>query len=535
MVAEKPSLARSLAEILSKRRCGRRKSMCNACDVYEFEGNFPHGERRGVAKFKMTSVCGHVMSLDFLPKYNKWDQVDPVELYEAETMKKESIPNLRICDFLRSEGRGVDYLVLWLDCDKEGENICFEVINEVKPVMKQPRTPDVQTVFRAHFSSITEGAVLQAFHSLGSPNWNEARSVDARMELDLRVGCSFTRFQTTSFQMKYTGLNNSVISYGPCQTPTLGFCVQRHDEILRFKSEKYWKLDAKVRLGRATASLEWGREGVFDNEVGHLFLATVRDEKTAKVEGVSEKQRSKAPPIALHTVEMLRSASSRLHMGPKQTMDVAERLYTEGYISYPRTETTSYPTDFDFRSILMELDRHPEFREYASTLLQSKISRPSSGTDAGDHPPITPMRSATRDQLRDGDWRLYDFIVRHFLATLYPDCKYKLTEAEFSIGSERFQWSGSTPVDPGYTSVYSWHAVQGLEVPVAFEKGQEWEVMQLKLSEHQTSPPGYLTESELISLMEKHRIGTVCLSLSILQTSMAVCSSTSACVEVFTV
>lgn len=68
---------------------------------------------------------------------------------------------------------------------------------------------------------------------------------------------------------------------------------------------------------------------MFDNEVGHLFLATVRDEKTAKVEGVSEKQRSKAPPIALHTVEMLRSASSRLHMGPKQTMDVAERLYTE--------------------------------------------------------------------------------------------------------------------------------------------------------------------------------------------------------------
>ena len=78
MVAEKPSLARSLAEILSKKQCGRRKSMCNACDVYEFEGSFPYGERRGVAKFKMTSVCGHVMSLDFLPKYNRWDQVEPV-------------------------------------------------------------------------------------------------------------------------------------------------------------------------------------------------------------------------------------------------------------------------------------------------------------------------------------------------------------------------------------------------------------------------------------------------------------------------
>ena len=79
MVAEKPSLARSLAEILSRRNCRRRKSLCNACDVYEFEGVFPADGQ--LAAFKMTSVCGHVMSLDFLPKFNKWDQIDPVSSY----------------------------------------------------------------------------------------------------------------------------------------------------------------------------------------------------------------------------------------------------------------------------------------------------------------------------------------------------------------------------------------------------------------------------------------------------------------------
>lgn len=83
MVAEKPSLARSLAEILSRNKYKRRKSLCIANDVYEFDGILPLSSQqlRIPAKFKMTSVCGHVMSLDFLPFYNKWDQIDPVSVY----------------------------------------------------------------------------------------------------------------------------------------------------------------------------------------------------------------------------------------------------------------------------------------------------------------------------------------------------------------------------------------------------------------------------------------------------------------------
>ena len=155
-------------------------------------------------------------------------------------------------------------------------------------------------------------------------------------------------------QTKYAGLNSSVISYGPCQTPTLGFCVQRHDEILQFKPEKYWRLDAKVGnlilwggpcetallifpqisrggKGSAVVSLNWVREGLFDKEVVQLFLARVQDLQEASVLSVAHKPRTKSPPIALHTVEMLRAASSKLHMGPKVAMDYAERLYTEVY------------------------------------------------------------------------------------------------------------------------------------------------------------------------------------------------------------
>uniref|UniRef100_A0A4W5LSP5 DNA topoisomerase n=1 Tax=Hucho hucho TaxID=62062 RepID=A0A4W5LSP5_9TELE len=112
-------------KVFNKGSCSSRKGLNGACSVHEYMGTFSGQSVR----FKMTSVCGHVMSLDFIGKYNNWDKVDPAELFtKAPTEKKEANPKLNMVKFLQVEGKGCDYVVLWLDCDKEGENICFEVI-----------------------------------------------------------------------------------------------------------------------------------------------------------------------------------------------------------------------------------------------------------------------------------------------------------------------------------------------------------------------------------------------------------------------
>ncbi|XP_016287993.2 DNA topoisomerase 3-beta-1 isoform X3 [Monodelphis domestica] len=387
MVAEKPSLAQSIAKILSRGNMSSHKGLNGACSVHEYSGSFS-GQ---TVRFKMTSVCGHVMTLDFTGKYNHWDRVDPAELFsKAPTEKKEANPKLSMVKFLQVEGRGCDYIVLWLDCDKEGENICFEI------------NPD------------KDSSVL----------------------------------------------------------------------------------------------LDWDRVRVFDREIAHMFLNITRMEKEAKVEGTSRKEKAKQRPLALNTVEMLRVASSSLGMGPQHAMQIAERLYTQGYISYPRTETTHYPENFDLKGSLRQQANHPYWAQTVKQLLADGINRPRKGHDAGDHPPITPMRSATEAELGGDAWRLYEYITRHFIATVSYDCKYLQNTISFQIGPERFTCSGKTLLSPGFTEIMPWQSIPPEESLPTCQKGDTFPLSEVKMLEKQTSPPDYLTEAELITLMEKHGIGT---------------------------
>jgi len=236
MVAEKPSIAKSITDALSGGKAKNRRGISKFCPVHEFSGTI-FGQK---AYFRVTSVAGHIYTTDFPKQYQDWNKVDPAELFKAETIKKEANPKSRLIQHLQKEAKGATYLVLWLDNDKEGENICFEVLENVKDFMKKER---FQQVYRAKFSSIVKQDLIEAFHALkDGPNKNESLSVDARQIIDLKIGVAFSRFQTLYFTKRYPQLNAKLITYGPCQTPTLGFCVARDDEIKNFKPRTYYRV-----------------------------------------------------------------------------------------------------------------------------------------------------------------------------------------------------------------------------------------------------------------------------------------------------
>lgn len=191
-VAEKPSIASSIAKALSSRGAHNYSDHKGiGTPVHEFTAVnpvFKFASRAAETCHKVTSVTGHVYNVDFGAKYQSWDSVDPQELYTAPIVRKPSKGS--IVRHLETVGKGADFVVLWMDCDREGENINFEVLGIVMPVMKNGGKNDrtFARVYRAHFSAISEGDILKAYGALGKPDQHQSQAVDARQELDLKIG-----------------------------------------------------------------------------------------------------------------------------------------------------------------------------------------------------------------------------------------------------------------------------------------------------------------------------------------------------------
>uniref|UniRef100_A0A0R3SM52 DNA topoisomerase n=1 Tax=Hymenolepis diminuta TaxID=6216 RepID=A0A0R3SM52_HYMDI len=213
-------------------------------------------------------------------------------------------------------------------------------------------------------------------------------------------------------------LNSRLVSFGPCQTPTLGFCVKRHDRIQSFKPETFWRIAASIVANENgdRLPLAWNRDRLFDKEAATVFLNAVSGADKAIVVDVSRKVKVKQRPQGLNTVELLRVASAALGIGPHSAMAVAERLYTSGFINYPRTESTAYPPSMDLKALLRQHVNHPRWGSVVREMLDSGYYHsPRAGHNAGDHPPIAPMRCTT--ELSGDAARIYDYVAQHFIAT----------------------------------------------------------------------------------------------------------------------
>ena len=185
-----------------------------------------------------------------------------------------------------------------------------------------------------------------------------------------------------------------MVSYGPCQTPALSFCLDRYRKIEQFESTKYWKVQVEAKLSDFTYPLRWkvptsdavedtrnrsatGNEdcATFNRKSAQDIVKSAQEDSDIIVSALRSESLSISPPVGLNTVAMLEAGSKAMGMSPKALMKVAEQLYSQGLISYPRTETTRYdPSGFDGRAMLRDHSNHPEWGKSASYLLRTRTS-----------------------------------------------------------------------------------------------------------------------------------------------------------------
>ncbi|XP_050019659.1 DNA topoisomerase 3-alpha isoform X1 [Alexandromys fortis] len=496
-VAEKNDAAKGIADLLSNGRMRRKEGLSKFNKIYEFDYHL-YGQN---VTMIMTSVSGHLLAHDFQMRFRKWQSCNPLVLFEAEIEKYCPENFVDIKKTLEREAQHCQALVIWTDCDREGENIGFEIIHVCKAVK-----PSLQ-VLRARFSEITPRAVRAACENLTEPDQRVSDAVDVRQELDLRIGAAFTRFQTLRLQRIFPEvLAEQLISYGSCQFPTLGFVVERFKAIQAFVPEVFHRIKVTHDHKDGTVEFNWKRYRLFNHTACLVLYQLCMEDPMATVVEVRSKPKSKWRPQALDTVELEKLASRKLRINAKETMRIAEKLYTQGYISYPRTETNIFPKDLNLAALVQQQTQDPHWGAFAQNILERGGPTPRNGNKSDQaHPPIHPTKYTSG--LQGDERRLYEFIVRHFLACCSQDAQGQETTVEIDIAQERFVAHGLVILARNYLDVYPYDHWSDKLLPV-YEQGFRFQPSTVEMVDGETSPPQLLTEADLIALMEKHGIGT---------------------------
>ncbi|MCL7414227.1 MAG: DNA topoisomerase I, partial [ANME-2 cluster archaeon] len=321
----------------------------------------------------------------------------------------------------------------------------------------------------------------------------------SRQVIDLIWGAALTRYISTTAGR----LGNQFLSVGRVQTPTLALLVDKERERLAHISRPYWEILATLSEGiefevKHKAGRIWD-----ENEAKGIFGKLG---ETATVTDLNSKERVDQPPIPFNTTEFIRAASS-IGFTASNAMRIAESLYMNGFISYPRTDNTVYPASIDLRELIKSLGKGV-FKPYVESLLSQKELTPTRGKkETTDHPPVIPATFVERSKLKDDEWKIYELVVRRFFATFAFPAKWNTMQALFDISGEEFRARGASLLEEGWRWYYPYNTPEDMILP-DLTVGQVLAVVDKKLVNKETQPPGRYGQGRLIKVMEELGLGT---------------------------
>ena len=433
-------------------------------------------------------LSGHIVGVDYPPGYNNWQKVDCKELIRAEIVVRPI--NDKIVNALRSLGKEADRITVATDYDREGELIGVEALKIAKEANPRLRED------RVRYSAIVKDEILKAFKNAGKVDYDLAASGEARQIIDLVWGAALTRY----ISLTSGRLGKEFLSVGRVQSPTLALIVDREKEIQSFVPKPYWEiyadLERDLRVQHARGRI-WEKDEV-DSIVARLGPVGI-------IRSIQTKPRVEKPPAPFDTTSFI-SAASGIGFSAANAMRIAEWLYVNGFISYPRTDNTVYPPSIDLVA-LTRLFLKGEFSKEAEKLLGGKMVPTRGKRSTTDHPPIYPTAPVNKSELKEEQWKIYELVVRRFFATLAESCVWDATSLKVDIGPEPFRANGARLVEPGWRYYYPYSKAEERILP-ALKEGERLRVLGHSVEAKETQPPARYGQGKLIKLMDELGLGT---------------------------
>ncbi|MBI2135359.1 DNA topoisomerase I [Candidatus Woesearchaeota archaeon] len=487
IICEKPDAAKKIAEALADGK--PIKENINGVPYYKVT--------RGKKDIVVACAVGHLYGLAEKGKKTWTYPVFDIEWKPISEINKKSAFSKKYLAVLKKLCKEANEFTVSTDFDIEGETIGFNIIRFAC------KKKDAN---RMKFSTLTKPDLIEAYENkMRHLDWGQANAGETRHFLDFFNGVSYSRALTSS--IKAAG-SFKLMSTGRVQGPALKIIVDREKEIKAFKPVPFWQieLNGDVNKGQIIA---WHKEDKFwEKSSADEVIKKTKGAKEAIIESAEKRQYQQAPPTPFDLTTLQIEAYRCHRISPKETLQIAQELYTSGFISYPRTSSQILSEKLGFRKIFSELQKQKNYSDLISKLLSKKSLQPNNGkkTDPA-HPAIYPT-GITPHLSNEREARIYDLIVKRFMATFSEPATRETMTIEISCKDEIFIAKGTRTTEKGWHVFYQPYVnIEEEELP-AVNKNDKVIVKKIKLHEKETQPPKRYTPASIIKELEKRNLGT---------------------------
>jgi len=481
IITEKPSSSLKLAEALADKR--PKKQSKNKVPYYELK----HKNKDII----IACAVGHLFNLKEKGKKGWTYPVFDIEWIPSSAIKGSEF-TARYINLIASLAKKASSFTVATDYDIEGEVIGYNII---KFLCNQ------KDAKRMKYSTLTKDELLESYKNVNKHlDKGQLEAGLTRHILDFYYGINLSRALTLSIKNS-TG-HFKIMSSGRVQGPSLALLAKRELEIKKFKSKPFWQIELITKDFSA-----WHKEDKFWNKKEADKILKTTKGKKALISKTTKKQAKQSPPNPFDLTSLQIEAYKLFRITPKNTLQVAQKLYTSAYISYPRTSSNQLPPSINIKKIINKLSRQSRYKKSTEALLKTKLIPNNGKKKDPAHPAIYPTGEIPK-RLNSHEARIYDLIVKRFFATFGEYALRETIHIDIDINKEIFIAKGIRTIKPGWHIFYEpYIRLEEQQLP-DLKEGDEIKVKQIKLHSKETQPPKRFTPASVIKELEKKNLGT---------------------------